>query len=107
MKGQHLKLGIYWLKPKKANEVGVTVDFGSKNNKAENGETAHWYGPDLERYTACIAVKRVKVSQTHDVIAKEIVQIYAQFRITKKGVVLYITITCIFQVIFSLFRVDI
>ena len=71
----------------KADEVCVTIDFWSKNNKAYLGETVHWYGPDLERYSACIAVKRVKGSHTYDVIAKEIEQINAQFRITKKAVV--------------------
>jgi hypothetical protein len=68
----------------KADEVGVTIDFWSKNNKAYLGETVHWYGPDLKRFS--IAVKRVKGSHTYDVIAREIEQNHAQFRITKKAV---------------------
>ena len=71
----------------RADEVGVTIDLWSKHNKAYLGETVHWYRQNLERFSACLAVRRVECSHTYDVIAKAIEQIHTQFKLTKKAVV--------------------
>jgi hypothetical protein len=44
----------------------------------------HWIGSDLQRRTACLAVRRVIGSHTHDVITEAIDSVHKEFGIASK-----------------------
>ena len=56
----------------KATHVSTTEDMWTAHRRSFLGMTVHWNGSDLQRRSACLAVRRVIGSHTHDVIAAAI-----------------------------------
>jgi hypothetical protein len=68
----------------KATHVSTTVDMWSSGRRSFLGMTVHWIGSDLQRHSACLAVRRVIGSHTHDVIAAAIENMHKEFGIASK-----------------------
>lgn len=68
----------------KALHVATTADMWTSHRRSFLGMTAHWIGSVLQRCSACLAVRRVIGSHTHDVIAEAIDSVHKEFGIASK-----------------------
>ncbi|KAI9551079.1 hypothetical protein GHT06_001911 [Daphnia sinensis] len=68
----------------KALFVCTTADMWSSRHQSFIGMTIHWLGDDLNRRSACLAIRRLKGSHIYDVIAKPINDIHCKFNISKR-----------------------
>lgn len=68
----------------KATHVATTADMWAARRKSFLCMTAHWIGSDLQRRSACLAVRRVISSHTYDVIASAIETVHKEFGIARK-----------------------
>ena len=68
----------------KATHVSTTEDMWTAHRRSFLGMTVHWIGSDLQRRSACLAVRRVIGSHTHDVIAAAIDSVHKEFGIASK-----------------------
>lgn len=73
----------------KAEYVCTTADCWTAHKRSFLGMTAHWHSEDQEskeivRRSACLGVRRIYGSHTHDVIAKAISDFHADFQISYK-----------------------
>ena len=69
---------------KAASWVCTTADCWSSRRKSFLGITVHWYNSDLERKSACLAVRRVIGKCDYEVIARLLESVYEEFEITSK-----------------------
>lgn len=59
----------------------------SSRRRSYIGMTAHWLSDDLNRRSACLAIRRVTGSHTYDVIANAINDVHTEFKIAKKVII--------------------
>ena len=66
-------------------KVCTTVDCWTSRWRGFIGMTVHWIEPgNLERRSACLAVKEIEGRHTYDVLAKAIYDVNEEFKITTK-----------------------
>jgi len=65
--------------------ISTTTDCWSCYGKSYLGVTVHWINKEtVERQSACLALRRLKGSHTHDVIASTLEDIHSEFEIRRK-----------------------
>jgi hypothetical protein len=68
----------------KATHVSTTADMWSSRRRSFLGMTVHWIESDLQRRSACLAVRRAIGSHTHNVFAAAIEIVHKEFGIISK-----------------------
>ena len=67
-----------------ATDVATTADCWTSRRKSYLGETVHWFDEQLNRKSACLAIRRIIGSHSHDVLAKMLESIHVQYHIVEK-----------------------
>ncbi len=77
---------------KEVDHVCTTADGWSSRRRFFLGATVHWLDPvTLARKSACLGLRRIKGSHTHDVLAASLAQIHSDFGLSVEKITCTVT----------------